>query len=241
MKRYFLLFLIALVSKSMNGQGEESSKIKWGVFFSPGVSHLQVRSKDDYFNLLDFTNDPFDLKFAYSLGCLMNLQLSQFWGVEIGVQYANRGFQGTNEDPTFGDYLGNDNVYETNDPPISSVTIKQNYHYLELPFRFTLIAGKGNFRFITGLGIAPGILIAPREVGIIEYEDGDKERKASKVEDIRSLSLTPAISLGLEYHLNNDQMIRLEPNLGYSILSLTDSDESGSYLLTGGVRAGFYF
>ncbi len=225
----------------MNGQGEESSKIKWGVFFSPGVSHLQVKSKNGSGNLFDFSHDPYDLKIAYSIGGVMNLQFNHTWGMEIGVQYSNRGFQETNEDPTYGDYLGNDNVYETNDPSISSVTIKQNYNYLELPFRFTLTAGKGNLCFITGLGITPGILIAPREVGIIEYEEGDTERNTSRIEDIRSFSLTPTISLGLEYHLNNNQMIRLEPNLGYSILSLTDSDVSGSYLLTGGLRAGFYF
>jgi len=107
-----LLFISIFTASHLFGQEnanpeptKENRKFKIGVNFSPDICNNPIKKEGtplevDFINAL---NKEDIIKFGYTYGLNLLMNINRFLGIEIGAQYSNKGFQVDMKNTIFGD------------------------------------------------------------------------------------------------------------------------------------------
>ncbi len=220
------LFFISVytISLSVCGQKVNSDfkKLRIGFSFSPDMGN-RIFTDDNQDGLFKFTEYRDDYKFGYTTGFSLCYNTNRNWGFEIGIQYANKGYQSSTSDLLYGDYIGGNRIYDTQDPVIETYIGRYNFHYLDVPLRALWIVGEGNLRFVSSIGITSNFLMGVTETSILELENGNRPRHTFvRSDEYKSFGLSPTLSLGLDYHLGEMFQLRVEPTFRYGLIESGD-------------------
>jgi hypothetical protein len=238
MKKY-LTFLFAFSFFGLFAQEKpvnNYSRFQFGVNFSPDACYRTLKNTDgsessDF--VIDTRNDMETIKFGYTTGVNFQYNLNRFWGVSLGVHYANRGYQNKKIDV----------VPPTSQPdPALPEQFKfiQNFHTLDLPLKLNFTLGKNKFRFTTGIGAAANFLLKESQTSVMYFADRTTRNSGPSGYNYKKWNLSPFFSIGIDYQLNQKMNLRVEPTVRYGIIQIIDAPVTG-YVFNAGLNVGYYY
>ena len=212
------------------------NRFQIGVNFSPDACFRTLKNSDgsstsDF--VIDMRNDTEIIKFGYTTGVNFQYNLNRFWGVSLGVHYSNKGYQNKKIDvvpPT-----------PQPDPALpKQFKFIQNFHTLDLPLKLNFTAGGNKFRFTTGIGAAANFLLNETQTSVIYYSDRTTRNSESSGNNYKKLNFSPFLSVGIDYQINENMNVRMEPTIRYGVNHIIDAPVTG-YLFNAGVNVGYYY
>jgi len=241
MKR--LTFLIATIfSLSVYGQDTLKSKptkdfkrVLIGVNFSPDYCYRTLKNNDGSSSstfVLESRNDREIAKFGYTAGLNVCYNFTNLIGIETGVQYSNKGYQTKMQDLIWGQP----------DPSLpTKAKFIYNDNYIDIPLKVNFTFGKKKFRFCASAGLTTNIFINETSTSVQEFSDGDQKKQTSKTSfSYKRIDLSPTVSIGVDYKINNKMNLKVEPTFRYGVLKIIDSPVTG-YLWNAGLNISYYF
>ncbi|TND08370.1 MAG: hypothetical protein FD123_2166 [Bacteroidetes bacterium] len=192
--------------------------------------------------IMDTRNSFERPKLGYTGGVNLCYNFSGHFGIETGVQYSNKGYRSyfdfpdTITDPRlilmYTAYAG---------PTPAKVTVTYNHVYLDVPVRIIFSCGEKNIRFVSSIGATTNILLQATQKSVAEYENGDIERNTQDLQDdYKMLNISPTISAGVDYRINDKINLRAEPTFRYGLLKIIDTPITG-YLWNAGLNITCYY
>jgi hypothetical protein len=232
--------LSAAESKSETGNNK-SDKLFIGINFGPGAAFRTLHAIEHSYidnEVLKSDNKLDRPIFGFDAGVNFTYLFSKHVGLETGLQYSMKGF-GTKVD----------SVYFTPNPPpdsIFSVRTTNQYHYMDIPVKIKVFAGKGKVKFIGGAGFLFDFLMGTTNTGTVFSPSGAKTSEntfkafpASKAYNVFSMSGTA--SAGIDYKINNLMGLRFEPYFSHEFIRLHKSGTIYHYLWNAGLNIAYYF
>lgn len=237
--KIILLLLITFSSLVVQAQesrpAKESKRIFVGISFSPDYNFRTLKNSDGSAtsdNVINRRNNLEIGKFGYSTGLNLYINFSKRLALETGIQYSNKGYKTKKQDVVFGQPVPN--------TPAKARFI-YTYQYIGIPLKANFNFGKNKVRFITGIGFATNILINQKQTSILEYADGRKDKtKQSSTSNFKNLDISPLISIGIDYKINDQVHVKAEPTFRYGLLKTIDAPVS-EHLWNAGLNIGFYY
>lgn len=194
--------------------------------------------------VFDLRNKSEEYKIGYTAGLNACYNFSKRFGIELGVQYSNKGYTYHMSDLSFGDLIGSGTgiVYSTTTGQVPvEAKYRYNFIYLDVPARAIFHLGAKKIRFVASVGVTTNILLKATLTSVSEYEDGNTKRETYDQEyDFKSLNISPTISAGLDYSINNKLNLRAEPTFRYGLLAIIDAPIT-AYLWNAGMNITCYY
>ena len=225
----FLTLLIILLSFESFSQDDkvetnQQSKFKIGIVAQPNLAYRKT------------VNTSYTIevpKLGHNFGINTEIRLTNKLFLETGINYSNKGFRTKKLDPLLF--------------PSSSIELPMyraifNFHYLEIPLLLNYSIGKKKLKFISTIGLGVDILIAASLKGINYYDNGKKEssHEIIKNNNYNKFNLSPTVGLGVEYQINQNSKIKVQPVFSYGILKISDLSQKRNLWSTG-LQFGYYF
>ena len=249
--KFITFLLITLLITNLFAQEQqvassdtEFKKIQIGVNFSPDYCFRTLQNNNSSITndfIIDSRNEMEKAKLGYTTGLNVIYNLKKNIGIELGIQFSNKGYQTNEEGLTFGDLIDPRRgfVYTTLLP--TKVRFIYNYYYFDIPLKINYIFGKKKVRLITSSGIATNIFIKGTSSSFIEYSDGTSDKYSQQSSDVNStINLSPFVSFGIDYQLNERNTLRIEPTFRYGVLKINNYPISG-YLWNVGLNISYFF
>lgn len=247
-------FVTMLISLAVFGQDTLNSKtsaefkrLLFGVNISPDYCYRTLKGDDRSSSIaliIDMQNKNEEPKIGYTAGLNLCYNKSKHLGIELGVQYSNKGYASKKSDLTFGDIIDPrfGFVYSTNSSsPPTKAKYFYNHIYIDIPVRAIFSFGEKRIHFITSIGVATNILLKATTTSVLEYENGDtKQETHDQRYNFNSLNISPTISVGIDCKISNKINLRVEPTLRYGLLKIIDAPIS-AYLWSGGLNLTCYY
>jgi hypothetical protein len=238
MKRVFIL-LTTFFSFAVKGQESKPTKkfnrILIGVNFSPDYNYRSLKSNGGSPSgglVIESRNDIEIAKFGCTAGLNVCINFSKLAGLETGIQYSNKGYKTKNLDLVFG----------SPGPglPTRSKFI-YTYQYIGIPLKAKFTVGKGNIRFLSSAGFMTNFLLNTKTTNILEYTDGKTDKKSqSTTSEYKNVDISPMISLGIDYKINDNIHLIAEPTFRYGVIKTRDAPITEN-LWNAGINIGFYY
>ncbi|HTA62930.1 MAG TPA: outer membrane beta-barrel protein [Bacteroidia bacterium] len=245
------LLAFVFIITSVFAYAQDSTKTKKvsrffiGINFSPDYCFRTLKNNDGSSlssELISIYNKVETAKFGFSTGINFCYLITTHISIDLGAQYSNKGFQEKDAELTFGSAIDRRRgfVYNTNN---SSVTgkIVYAYNYLDIPLKVNFVFGKKKVRFISSLGLTTNLLINSKNIFIGKDNTGKSiENSSSTTSTYNRINLSPNVSCGIDYKVNNKMFFRIEPTFRYGILKMTDTPVT-QYLWNAGLNISYYF
>jgi Outer membrane protein beta-barrel domain len=238
MKQLFF-FPLLLSSLALQAQKTKSSKepqrIFIGVNFSHDYDYRKLKNNNGSPStgiVLNSRNDREVGKFGYTTGLNVCIHFTKLMGFETGIQYSNKGYQTKRHDL----------IFPSPDPTLpTKAKFIYNYYYIDIPLKVNFTFGKGKLQFFSSTGFTTNIFIKETQTSVFEYADGrtEKEREETNF-DYKKIDISPMISVGFTYKINEKMHLRVEPTFRYGILKTIDAPVT-QYLWNAGVNMAFYY
>ncbi len=232
----FTFFAITTYGQEIkkDSTGADLKKVLIGVNFSPDVCYRTLKNIDgSATDFIKYWNGHDIIKFGYTTGFDICLNISKNIGLEMGIQYSNKGFQTKKMELSFW-------TPEPNAP--TKIAHRYNYHYLDIPLKANFTLGKKKVRFFSSAGLCVNFLVKKTITSISEYSDGRTNRSTyPSGSDNNILNLSPILSAGIDYKINNQMNLRIEPTFRYEILKVYDGPIISENLWNAGLNIGYYF
>jgi len=238
MKRLLLtLATFTVLSTHAQKTRNESAarKFSFGLVLSPDFAYRTLKNNGGGTNadlVINSRNQMEIGKLGYTCGLAFSVNVTKRLSFETGLQYSKKGYQTKKRDL----------VYSPPDPalPVRARFI-YNYKYIDVPFKLDFVLREGRLRFIAGAGFAINFLVNADQKSIFEYSNGNiKRTKQSPAFDFKKFNLSPMISLGLGYRINDHLYLSIEPTFRYGILKITDTPVT-EYLWNAGLNTGIHY
>ncbi len=232
------IFLLITTLASFTVQGQETKpiqKILIGYNFSPDYNFRTLKNNDGSSSsdlVIKSRNDIEISKFGYTTGLNVCINFSQQVGFETGIQFSNKGYKTKNQDL----------IYFPPNPglPTKAKTI-YSYQYIGIPFIAKFSAGKSKVRFLSSAGFMTNFLLNVKQTTTYEYSDGKTEEKAqSTTSGFKKVDISPLISVGIDYTLNNKIHLIAAPTFRYGVIKTKDAPVTEK-LWNAGLNIGFYY
>ena len=232
------IFLLITTFASLTVQGQQTKptrKILIGYNFSPDYSFRTLKNNDGSSSsdlVIKSRNDIEIAKFGYTTGLNVCINFSQLVGFETGIQFSNKGYETKNQDL----------VYFPPNPslPTKAKTI-YSYQYIGIPLKAKFSFGKSKVRFLSSIGFMTNFLLNVKQTTNYEYSDGKTEEKAqSTTAGFKKVDISPTISVGIDYKLNNKIHLIAEPTFRYGVIKIKDAPVTEN-LWNSGLNIGFYY
>lgn len=230
------LFAICLVSLSCFASEDKSGtipKLKIGINVSPDfcfrLSHLNV--DNDRVRSVKELNDAAEIpKAGYTLGLNVGYDFKSWVGIESGLQYSNKGYQRKKE------------VLYLPYPSSYTSTIHQRYdfHYLDIPLKVNFTVGKKKVRFFSSIGFITNFFLAETDYTTLEIDEAKKIKNQKSHYNYNIVNVSPMLSLGIDYKINNKMNLRIEPTVRFGALKIIDAPLT-AYLYNAGLNVSYYF
>lgn len=234
--KQLLILVIPLASLTVLGQDTNpTQKILIGFNFSPDYSSRTLKNNDgsSSSDLVIKSRKNIEVaRFGYTTGLNIFINLSQFVGFETGIQFSNKGYKTKNQDLIYF-------------PPSPSSPTKvktiYSYQYLGIPLKAKFSFGKSKIRFLSSIGFTTNFLLNIKQTNNFEYSDGKTEKKTqSSTSGFKKVDISPMISVGLDYKLNNKIHLQAEPTFRYGVIKTKDAPVTEN-LWNAGLNVGFYY
>jgi len=213
---------------------EPFRRFQIGISFSPDLTYRTLTRNNEYsgtITLLDKRNELETTKFGYTVGMVMGVNLKRGFGIEIGVQYSNKGFgsETTEVRPSFQ----NNYTYD--------YRFTSTFEYIDLPVRLTLKSRQKKVRFIASVGLVTNFLLDVTIHESVDYLNGVVDnRTRPDNNNYNKVNLSLMFSMGAEVTLFKGAFIRIEPTYRYGVIPIIEQDLSG-YLWNAGINVGVYY
>ena len=240
--KQFIILLSALASLSVIGQETLNGKqiikhkeVQLGIIFSTDYDFRTLKNNNGSASsdLVIRSRNSVELeKFGYTTGADLCFPITNLIGLETGVQYSNKGYQTKNQDV----------VYGQGDPslPIKARFI-YNFHYVDIPLKVNFTFREGRVQFFTSAGFYTNIFLNETVKSIQEYANGKSDQKTESTGyRFKRINISPMISLGINYKLNDKLMLRAEPTYRYGVVKIIDAPVT-EYLWNAGLNMGLFY
>jgi hypothetical protein len=225
MKKSLLIILILSTSLSF-GQNKSSLSENTSKGFQLGLTASPdycFRTMPNYFEV------P---KLGYTFGLNTAYQFNQFFSLETGLHYSNKGTQTSMLDLVF-----------IQPEPLVPNQAKYiyNYHFIDIPLKANFTLGSRKIRFFTSVGLTTNFFIKETQTNVYVYSDRTEINTISpNFTDFRKVNFTPTLSTGIDWSLHPNVNLRVEPNFQYSVFTLTKTPSTGN-LFSAGLKMSVYY
>ena len=101
--------------------------------------------------------------------------------------------------------------------------------------------GKSKLRFISSVGFTTNFLLSVKQNTTYEYADGRTDKgKQSSTSGFKKIDISPTISAGIDYRLNDKMSLIAEPMFEYGVIKTRDTPVT-EHLWNALVNIGFYY
>jgi len=238
MNLYKAIFILALsfTAVAQEKPSNNFNRFQLGINFSPDACYRTLKNNngDEFINnIITLRNDTETIKIGYSAGLNMQFNLNRFLGLGLGVHYSNKGYQLKKQDV----------VPPTSQPDPSlpeQFQFIQNFQTIDLPLGVNFTFGKNKLRFITCIGATANFLIKESQTTVLYYSDRTDKTNSANTYDYKKFNVSPFLSLGIDYKINQNMNIRIEPTFRYGIKKIIDAPIT-AYLFNAGLNVGYYY
>lgn len=235
MKQVMLLIAILACFTLKAQDSKQQKKVLIGFNFSPDYSYRTLKLSDGNSPVnvvIDVRNQIEKAKFGYTTGLNVSVNVNDCVALETGVQFANKGYQTKDRELVYAD------------PPAPSdptqASLRYSYHYIGIPMRVKFSLGKGKARFVSSAGFTTNFLLNASQTAHLKYADGKtKKNKQSSTADFKRMDVSPMVSVGLHYKLNNNIHVTAEPTFRYGLLKIMDAPVA-EHLWSAGLNLAIY-
>jgi hypothetical protein len=219
----FLFIITSLFTYAQDSTQTKSKKPKRvfiGVNFSSDMCSAVFKNP-----ILDNLGLKAIPKFGFSSGLNICYVIKKYLSLNLGVQYSRKEYE-AKSNLTFGDMIDRRRgfVYNSNE----SYSGTNIYQYIDIPLTANFIFSKKKMRFITSVGLTTNILLNQPNNSFITGNNYSR------------INLSPTLSCGIDYKINNKMFFRIEPTFRYGLLKVS-TGLATQYIWSAGVNFSFYF
>ena len=219
--RQLTFYILTFISFASFGQEKvDLNKVQVGISVSPDYSYISIASLYEI---------P---KVGLTAGLNAVYHFNKSVGLETGLHYSNKGYQTKMMDL----------YYFVPDPkaPTQGKFI-YNYNFLDIPLKANFSIGNKKTRFFTSIGMAMNVFLKETQTSIYIYPDYTEKKIIYPTEHyLRKVNVSPSLSFGIDYTLNDNSHIRVEPTFRCAIFKLVDLESSGN-LISAGLNISYFF
>lgn len=229
----FYLFIATLTfGQNINSVNEINNlkKIQIGFNISPDVCYRTIVGSTNTETIEEYRNELDIPKISYTTSVNILYNIKNYFSIETGIQYSNKGYQTKDVDLT-------SNEPDPNVP--EKVKTIYNFHYLDVPLKTNFIFGENKIRLITSVGVNLGFLVNDSQTNILFFSDKTDRTTSPIGQEFRKVNLSPFLSLGADYKINEKMNLRLEPIFRYGLLKTTETPLTDR-LYSVGLNIGLY-
>lgn len=217
--KLILLLIAAFTSFSVQGQESKAlPKILIGFNFSPDYSFRSLKNNDGSSStdlIIKNRNNIEIAKFGYTTGLNICFNFSQVVAFETGIQFSNKGYKTKKLDLIY---------FPPNPASPSKVKFTYAYQYIGIPLKAKFSIGKSKMRFLTSIGFMTNLLLNVKQTTNYEYNNGSTEKKTqSTTSGFNKIDISPMVSIGVDYKLNNKIYLIVEPTFRYGLIKVKDA------------------
>jgi hypothetical protein len=99
--------------------------------------------------------------------------------------------------------------------------------------------GKNKIRFISSMGLTTNIFLNYEQTNVSVYSDRTEKVQSSQDYDFKRFNLSPTISAGIDYNINEKMSLRLETIFRYGVLKIIDAPVT-AHLYKGGLNMSYF-
>ena len=238
----FLLFIIiSFDSRSQDKVNEIAeanfAKTQIGINASLDVGYRLLENNFGFGSsiadtIIEMRNESEIPKIGYTTGLNALFNLKSNFSLETGLQYSNKGYQ-----TKMTDLIAFQPIDSLMPEKMKSI---YNYHYVDVPFRFIYVIGRNKIRFLMSAGVTANIFIKETHTSVRIYSDRKERNTNPTAIDYKRVNFSPMLSLGIDYKINREINLRIEPTFRYGVLKIIDAPVSG-YLYNGGLNISCYY
>jgi len=233
-----LLILILLLTSTITfGQDTSATRHKFfiGVSYSPDYCYRTQVNKSISDSLWNYVKNYYDSietsKFGYTTGINLCYYISEKIFIESGVLYSNKGYKTIPVKTPMIDINGNVTYI--------SASFISTYKYLDIPFKVNYTFLKRRIKIVAGIGATLNIFLNS------SFTSEPKEAIESVIviseNTVNKINLSPTISIGLLYKLNEKMNLRLEPTYHYGIFNIDDNSSKSVHLWNAGIGIAYCY
>jgi hypothetical protein len=115
-----------------------------------------------------------------------------------------------------------------------------DFHCIDIPIKVNFAVGKKKVRFFSSLGLTTNIFIKENQKSFMYYSDHTDKITSPANYDYNDSNISPTASVGIDYKINNNMNLRIEPTFRYGVLKIINSPVTG-YLYNGGLNISYYY
>jgi Outer membrane protein beta-barrel domain len=229
-----LLLITTLVSISLQAQ-KTIKHIRVGYNFSADhnfrtLNNVDGSSSSDF--VIKSRNDDETARFGYTTGLNVCFDLSKLVALETGIQFSNKGYQRKGQHILFP-------TFDPTDPV--KISWVYAYQYIGIPLKAKFSFGKGNLRFVSGIGFTTSLLLSSKQTSTHEYADGSTEkRRSSTTHGYNKIDISPMVSAGIDYKITKKIHLFAEPTFWYGLIKVKDAPVKEN-LWNAGLNVGLYY
>ena len=237
MKKISILIL-TIITLSAHGQDNPTAEFKRfqiGINISPDVCFRTLcnndgRSESDI--VVKLRNEHETIKIGYTAGLNFCYNITSYLGIETGIQYSDKGFQ----------HIQTEFYPDQPDDPMmpDKAIFNYHFHYIDVPLKANFTIGKKKVRFFTSVGLTTNFFITEIQSEILKYDNRKVIKNEPTLFDYKKINLSPVISAGIDYKINNSMNLRVEPCYRLGVLKIIDAPVSG-WLWNAGLNISYYY
>ncbi len=251
MKHFLFLFLSIGTTVFAQEQptaipNNDFKKIQIGINVSPDYCFRTLKNNNGSSSadaVIEMRNKYEAAKPGFTAGLNFVFNLKQKFGIEMGIQFSNKGYKETIDNLTFGSAIDPRRgfVYSTTGKPLTEIIFTYNDYYIDVPVKANFVFGKKKLRAIASLGIVANFFIEETIITTKKYADGTKDNNSQKsTDDYNKFNLSPMVSFGVDWKLSSKSSLRIEPVFRYGVLKIIDTPVT-AYLWNTGLNIAYYF
>lgn len=226
--------MAALSAYGQSGAGSgDFQKIQVGVNFSPDFCFLKLKNNDGSAfsdSIIQARNADETMKIGLTMGANACYNFNKLVGIEAGIHYSNKGYQTVLRELFFG--------MPGSSAPVKSKSV-YNIQYIDIPVKANFTFGTKPMRFFSSIGIITNLFFK-ETITTVTVSDKTERKTSPTNYNYKKVNLSPTLSAGMAYQINNKMSLRAEAAFRYGIMKIVDAPVTG-YLSNTGLNFGFYF
>jgi hypothetical protein len=234
--RMKLLLLLTFIGPSiLYGQDSTSTKERKkfiGINFSPDYSYRYITKNDNNISTEQWTNikniedSIYKPTLGYTTGLNFYYQINKLISIETGIQYSRKGYK----------TIPMQTVYSFNYPP-AIATNYIYYSYFDFPLRANFTFLKSKLQILASVGAVLNYLhqVSSKSVPETSTLTFQKQTHISEY-PYNKINISPSISLGIKYNVNDRINLRVEPTFRYGLINTDDNSYKYTHLWNAGLN-----